>query len=137
MKKLTNAQEKVLNEIRQQIVLAKTSTFYRFVGNCCAYDYWNFVEKYPQHPRKEQIAEDMKKSIEHILNNEEQREFWHKVYLRERNEQITVCIAHSGTLRVLEKMGLVKIVHDAANEKGMAIDRVQLLEEIPIASNEE
>jgi len=87
--KLTETQKKVLADIRQNIINAKSNDFYRFVGIACNCDFWNAQTKYPGLDENELEHRTMveKKCLDNLLTKEEQVNFWQKVYNRERTER--------------------------------------------------
>ena len=138
MKKLTAAQERVMGDIRGSIVTAKSNTLYRYVGIETGLDFWNVNGK--THPRLSagEVSRRifrMKDSLDEKMKDSRQYAFWCRVYDGERDLQETICHAPSGTIRALERMGLIEIVHDSANERGIGFDRVRLVEQIPVTSD--
>ncbi len=137
MVKLTKAQEKVLAGIREDVEKAKSMTFYRWVGTVLRLDYWNAREKYADvdDRRRAKIYFAQKEDLDGMLKDARQYRLWSERYDSIRSSQEVCCHAPSGTLRALERRGLVSIVSDSANSRGIGIDRVRLVEEVPVTSD--
>ena len=137
MKKLTLTQENVLKDIRDKVTHAKSTTFYRWLGEVVSLDWWNVGKKYPSRSEEERssLVIHQKEQLDALMENPDRHKFWTGCYDRVRESQETVCHAPSGTLRALERMGLITIVADSANARGYGIDRVRLTEEIPVTSD--
>lgn len=136
MKKLTNAQEKVLKGIRDDVVRAKSNTLYRWLGEVAGLDWWNVGEKHPRISveERESLAAHQRRQLDVLLQRPDCRAFWTECYDRIREAQEVVCHAPSGTLRALERLGLVIIVRDSADSRGYGLDRVRLTEPVPVTS---
>lgn len=136
MKKLTKTQKEVLKGIRDDVVRAKSNTFYRWCGEVTGLDWWNVDEKYPRISveDRESLVVYQKGLLDGMMEKPDRRAFWTECYDRTREVQETVCHAPSGTLRALERMGLIIIVRDSANDRGYGLDRVRLTEPVPVTS---
>lgn len=114
MKKLTAAQKKVLNEIKETIREAKSCN--------------TFGEYYNKHyaPRCNGRFDTYEKALKNYKDNT--LKIYEEDWVDELNNIVLTHCA-SSTLRVLEREGYIKIIKDSANEC-YGIDRVELLKEL-------
>lgn len=106
--KLTSAQQKVMDEAKEQIDLARTMTF----------DEW-FL--------KTQCNNDIDVYDGYCKNNPEMKQAMFKYYENERNA-IVLTHCNSKTLEKLQTLGLIEIIHDSKNDKtSYGIDHVKIL----------
>ena len=115
---MTKAQEKVLNEIRDEIAYAKKFDNFKdyYIHNNARY-----CEGRPNH---EEILELYTKEWE---KHGEEIEKYYKKYWLDKRDNIALTHCSSATLKVLEREGYIRIIKDSANER-YGIDYVELIE---------
>lgn len=111
MKKLTTAQQQVLDIAHKEIETAKKYKNYP--------DYYNEVEACSFNPLYRDYETVLKRDGEEFANR--YKKYWD---LKLKNIVLTHC--SSATLRALEKAGYIRIIEDTANQR-YGIDYIEVL----------
>lgn len=119
--KLSKAQQKVMDHLKEQIDYARSNDYMHFLGKCIGYP---LEKNYDEIPNPHLTNEGVRKLVEESMELEKY-EFLKAAY-QERLNGIALVTCNSRTLYKLVEYGLIEIINDSKGES-YGIDKVKVL----------
>ena len=123
MKKLSKAQQAIIDEAKKDIDYAREHDFIHWIAKGSGYA---LEEDWDNHPNPHLTNESVRKMAESTVEWDKARGGWYAKRYEEEKSGIVLTYCNSRTLKKLEEYGLIEIVYDSTGQLH-GIDHVKLL----------